>query len=64
MLEKDLKEIIVVKADAKEVLAVIPNKPQEKEIIQAKDIDIIFNYSDKEREYIGDNGKVFLKDEY
>ncbi len=64
MLEKDLKEIIIVKTDTKEVLAVIPNEPQKKEIIQAKDIDIIFNYSDKEREYIGDNGKVFLKDEY
>lgn len=64
MLEKDLKEIIIVKADTKEVLAVIPNKPQEKEIIQAKDIDIILNYSDKEREYVGDNGKVFLKNEY
>lgn len=35
-----------------------------KEIIQAKDIDIIFNYSNKEREYIVKDGKVFLKDEH
>ena len=36
MLEKDLKEIIIVKTDTKEVLAVIPNEPQKKEIIQCR----------------------------
>lgn len=60
MSEKSLKEIIIVKADTKEVLAAIPNK--QKEMIQAKDIDIIFNYSNKEREYIVKDGKVFLKE--
>ncbi len=57
----NLKEIVIVKADTKEVLAIIPNKIEQKEIVQAKDIDIIFNYSNKEKEYICNGEKVFLK---
>ena len=56
----ELKEIIILKADTQEVLAIIPNK--KKDIIQAKDITIICNYG-KERETLCKNGKIYLKDD-
>lgn len=62
MLEDKLKEIIIVKEETREILAIIPNKQEKKELIQANGIDIILNYTDKEIQYTVKDGKVFLKD--
>ena len=58
----NLKEIVIVKADTKEVLAIIPNDDNA-EIVQKKDIIIRMNYGEK-RKYIGNEntGKVYLVD--
>ena len=65
IFSENLREIIITNATTNEVLAIIPNKIGHREAIQAKDINILLNYSDKDKECYMDKytNKIYLKED-
>ena len=59
MLEDKLQEIIVINADTKEVMAIITKD----EIVQAKDIDVILNYTPNKKILKDIDGKIYLNED-